>query len=353
MPEPPASEPQVEGQLKSADLFVLVGLPASGKSWFRDLLVARDPTWTHVSGDEDGGRRAVEISVSRRSPNGAKLVVDRCNATLEYRKELLKLADVWAQQPVAIFFDFSAQLCISRAERRANHASIRPSSALHIVTDFARKLVAPTRAEGFSAVVTIDSYEASARFLLDFAPVALMKFPRTTHLLNLGAATPDDLVTDLANLQRSMANASASTSARAGEGTCDGESKDEDKDKGDAGTSSTTQCIITENIDGANLGFSLRSDLSLLVQNRSHWLSSADHVQFSKLDTYIERHREELYAVLDRDPEFPERYILFGEWMAATHRCVCSAPSWFLVRRLTIEPFALSVSHTPTSRPSS
>lgn len=27
----------------------------------------------------------------------------------------------------------------------------------------------------------------------------------------------------------------------------------------------------------------------------------------------------DLYAILDRDINFPERYILFGEWMAATH----------------------------------
>ncbi|KAG6870841.1 hypothetical protein C0992_012286, partial [Termitomyces sp. T32_za158] len=57
----------------------------------------------------------------------------------------------------------------------------------------------------------------------------------------------------------------------------------------------------------------------IVVQNRSHYITSVTHEQFKKLDTWVERHREDLLHVLDRDPYFAERYILFGEWMYATH----------------------------------
>jgi atypical dual specificity phosphatase len=33
----------------------------------------------------------------------------------------------------------------------------------------------------------------------------------------------------------------------------------------------------------------------------------------------MEKHREELFGLLNRDKYFPQRYILYGEWMHAVH----------------------------------
>lgn len=57
-----------------------------------------------------------------------------------------------------------------------------------------------------------------------------------------------------------------------------------------------------------------------MVQNRSHYVNPSTHAQFKHLGIWIEKHREELYAILDRENElFPERFVLFGEWVFATH----------------------------------
>jgi atypical dual specificity phosphatase len=116
-------------------------------------------------------------------------------------------------------------------------------------------------------------------------PITLLKFPRTPHLLDLGAGTPDDLTTP------------SSIILRPGQ-----------------------EISITEKVDGANMGFSLDENRRVVMQNRSHFVDSSAHAQFKKLDDWLEVHGAELQEVLGRDDSFVERYILYGEWMAATHR---------------------------------
>ena len=58
-----------------------------------------------------------------------------------------------------------------------------------------KEFVRPTLLEGFKAIVTIRSFAASQELvLLLSAPVTLYKYPRTPHIINLGAATNDDIV---------------------------------------------------------------------------------------------------------------------------------------------------------------
>ena len=80
------------------------------------------------------------------------------------------------------------------------------------------------------------------------------------------------------------------------------------------------------------MGFSLSYDRSrIVVQNRSHYVSSSTHEQFKKLGFWVEQHEDELRRVLDRDQHFPERYILYGEWMYATHSIPYAAlPDYFV-----------------------
>jgi atypical dual specificity phosphatase len=143
--------------------------------------------------------------------------------------------------------------------------------------------VRPRLDEGFKAVVIVRSFSAAQDLVLRLSPyITIFKFPRTPHLINLGAASSDDIITDLA--------------AREG------------------------HVVITEKIDGANMGFSLSSDRSrIIVQNRSHYVDSSTHEQFKKLRIWVERHESDLFKILDRDPLFAERCILFGEWVFATH----------------------------------
>lgn len=139
----------------------------------------------------------------------------------------------------------------------------------------------------FKGIARITSFESSRKLVeLLSPPIQLLKFPRTPHLLNLGAMGDDDITIPAVN--RVEGN-------------------------------STTIITITEKIDGANMGFSLSSSRAIVVQNRSHYVNPTSHVQFKKLGKWVEDHHESLHRILDRDDQFPQRFILYGEWMAATH----------------------------------
>jgi atypical dual specificity phosphatase len=118
---------------------------------------------------------------------------------------------------------------------------------------------------------------------------------------------------------------------------------------------------VEEKVDGANLGFSLDSDLGRIVaQNRSHYVCSADHPQFRLLDKFIAQHSQEmcdLFAALShrQNRKHPQasppphhthmkpavvarsrttttvRPILFGEWLVAKHSIHYTAlPDYFV-----------------------
>ncbi|KAK7686531.1 hypothetical protein QCA50_010130 [Cerrena zonata] len=288
--EPPPCSLEVEGSLKpDSNLFIFVGLPGSGKSWVSQALWTRSPkAWTRVSQDESGGRSTCENVVGRFNGRG-RLILNRCNTSANDRKAWLALASHWAVSPVCVWFDYDRDLCTHRAQNRAGHPTLPPGGrvrkAIEQMTDM---FVKPSLSEGFTAILRIRSFSAAEEFILRVSPVTLFKFPRTEHLINLGAVTEDDLVSNLSNLSL--------------------DSRDH------------SHVVITEKVDGANMGFSLSEDRSrIVIQNRSHYVNSASHVQFKKLDLWVETHREGLFKVLNRDSYFPQRYILFGEWLAATH----------------------------------
>ncbi|KAG6874366.1 hypothetical protein C0995_015102 [Termitomyces sp. Mi166 len=285
--EPPPCPLIIEGTLsKDINLFVLVGLPGSGKSTVRKSLLARDPYGcTMISQDESGSRAVCETEIGR-SPGNRRVLLDRCNTAATDRKGWLSLASNWCTGSACIFFDYEPNLCIARAQMRTGHPTLPPGSRVrNAVNHMQNLLVRPTLDEGFKAVFIVRSFAAAEELILRLSPpITLFKFPRTAHLINLGAASSDDVISDVAVMPT--------------QGTV----------------------VITEKIDGANMGFSLSSDCSrIIIQNRSHYVNSATHEQFKKLDIWVKRHREDLLHVLNRDSYFAERYILFGEWMYATH----------------------------------
>ena len=282
--EPPACPLVIEGTLGNEhDLFVLVGLPGSGKSWFSRSLIARDPSsWTLISQDDSGSRSTCESEMGRAH---GRVLLDRCNTAASDRRSWLELASK-CTSPVCVWFDYNRELCTSRAQMRAGHPTLPPGGRVRNAIEQMQKIfVRPRLNEGFKAVVIVRSFKAAQELVLRLSPpITIFKFPRTPHLINLGAASSDDIITAIAAFPH--------------EGNV----------------------VITEKIDGANMGFSLSSDRSrIIVQNRSHYVDSSTHEQFKKLGVWVERHEGDLFKILDRDPIFAERYILFGEWMLATH----------------------------------
>lgn len=76
----------------------------------------------------------------------------------------------------------------------------------------------------------------------------------------------------------------------------------------------TAEVIAEEKVDGANVGFSLSDDGTLLVQNRGTYLTADHcHAQFQPLFRWL-RGKEDAIA----EALFPD-LMLFGEWCYAVH----------------------------------
>jgi ATP-dependent RNA circularization protein (DNA/RNA ligase family) len=119
----------------------------------------------------------------------------------------------------------------------------------------------------------------------------IYKFPRTSHLVDTGSVSRDDLVADKNLILPFL----------------------------------STEIIVEEKVDGANLGISIDEDWKLTFQNRSHYVTSATSQQWKGLETWTKQHPE-LYQILNPS------LILFGEWMYAKHSIhYTKLPDLFLV----------------------
>ena len=124
----------------------------------------------------------------------------------------------------------------------------------------------------------------------------LFKFPRTRHLFDAGGSgvSRDDLLLDEGEEAVFYSGRSAGSRAR--------------------GRRPGRLVCIEEKVDGANLGISVGEDLQLRVQNRSHFVNSKTHAQFSTLESWLEENSGTLYELLES-----KNLVLFGEWLYAKH----------------------------------
>jgi atypical dual specificity phosphatase len=312
--EPSGTLPEIVGKpISTTDFLLLCGLPGSGKSSFTRALVKRtnacvsnprrrqnEAAWTEVDSDASN-RSGCERIVSQGAQG--KLVLDRCNGERSDREWFLRLAASWSSHATAVWFDLPSELCEARAMQRVDHPSLPPGPRVRrAVAHHSKSFTPPELSEGFQSVVHVTSVDA-ALALVDMLspPLPLMKFPRTPHLIDLGGATEDDIVSIRSNTE---SNSEGSADVKWPEWL----------------VPSNTSVVVTEKLDGANLGISLSPhSRAFVVQNRSHYVNSSSHRQFQSLDMFLDRHREALFAVLNRDPLFPGRFVLYGEWLAATH----------------------------------
>jgi len=85
-------------------------------------------------------------------------------------------------------------------------------------------------------------------------------------------------------------------------------------------------CIVTEKLDGANVGISFDKDKNIRLQNRGHYLTGGKQEgQFDLLKQWAATYQYELWQSLG------DRFILFGEWLYITHSIhYTSLPDFFL-----------------------
>jgi atypical dual specificity phosphatase len=156
---------------------VLVGFPGSGKSSFAKQMVLNGHGEFVRCNQDDLGRKACFNLIqkhcngkSRRGRGGGKhVVVDRCNVTVEERKELLET--MFSPEPkhtAAVFFNFPALVCSERVAKRTNHPTIKAGTAaskMKIIKSFEKRFVAPQIQEGFGTVHEIKTFEDADRLL--------------------------------------------------------------------------------------------------------------------------------------------------------------------------------------------
>lgn len=88
----------------------------------------------------------------------------------------------------------------------------------------------------------------------------------------------------------------------------------------------SSEVVVEEKLDGANLGFSIGTDGSIRAQNRGSFLHRPFPAQFSRLDDWLECHQDRLFDLLG------EHLIAFGEWCAARHTLAYDTlPDWWLL----------------------
>lgn len=129
---------------------------------------------------------------------------------------------------------------------------------------------------------------------------ALIKFPRTAHLVDMSVYT------------QTLSKASTKVASPISSAVTDDDIVIDRKLLDNRLSSHTL--IIEEKIDGANMGITMQKDGRLVCQNRSHYINSRTHSQFSTLDRWLETHHSTLAALLR-----PDRDILYGEWCGAKH----------------------------------
>lgn len=88
----------------------------------------------------------------------------------------------------------------------------------------------------------------------------------------------------------------------------------------------STEVVVEEKLDGANLGFSVSEDGELCAQNRGSWLTAeTSHPQFKPLWSWLAPRKHALIDAL-----WPN-LLLFGEWCYALHSVPYDQlPDWFV-----------------------
>lgn len=287
---------------KLPPILMCIGFPSSGKSAFAESLAASFGSHiTRVSQDELGRRECEKMMESLSKRSGHTVILDRCNLSKEERREWLDMARhkrVWA-----ITFTAPIEECKWRIIRRVGHPTIKKGSGERIIDAMAGNFDMPDLNEGFDKIIQVPSFDACNMLLKSWGcevvpestippEEGIIKFPRTRHVQNLGAATRDDLVMTAQEVEMTFLH---------------------------------HELFVEEKIDGANMGISIRNNI-LCAQNRSHFVSSTYHSQFKFLDKWMAKHADDLWKILESD-----RYVLYGEWVYAKHSILYKdLPDWFV-----------------------
>lgn len=294
-------KPNIQIDGKKPKVILCVGYPCSGKSTFCKHI--ESSSTVRINQDELGKKECL-AQFQKNLKNDKIILLDRCNLTKLQRKEWIDLLinQISGKQIWCLLFRTDIDECKYRCKRRSGHESLSKEGGVHIIEGMRGKMEEPLLKEGFKRILEVKSLE-SINCLLEqwnILPLDikidqnLIKFPRTKHIYNLGSASREDLL--MTTKEKALFL--------------------------------NTEIVVEEKIDGANMGISIDPDtFEIKIQNRSHFISSAYHAQFKKLDKWISDHQSELYEIIK-----PGEEILFGEWLFYKHSIhYDNLPDYFIV----------------------
>lgn len=145
-------------------LWILVGLPAAGKTTLSNAIIQHVPGSFRVNQDELKMRKNCENHLLRHiytlKPKpyheAPILIVDRCNFDKSQRKVWIELAHSFGGFVEVIFINLPLKVCAERAKYRKDHPSgVHGEYAYDIIARFDTMFVAPDACEGQQKMVTI------------------------------------------------------------------------------------------------------------------------------------------------------------------------------------------------------
>jgi predicted kinase len=144
---------------------IFVGLPGAGKSTlFRETFAA---THRHISKDlwpNNTGRDAKQQKlVAEALASGESIVIDNTNPTVAERARLIDLARKYDARVVGYYFDVTTRVAVARNAERSGKAKV-PNVAIFTT---AKRLAAPTYAEGYDALYRVTIAEDRSLFVTD------------------------------------------------------------------------------------------------------------------------------------------------------------------------------------------
>lgn len=137
----------------AAELVLLMGLPASGKSTFYRERFARSHALVSkdlMPNNRNRERRQREL-VREALLAGASVVVDNTNPAARDRSALIEIAKALGASVIGYYFEPDPKACVARNEKREGRAKVPPVAIFACL----KRLEEPSFAEGFSRLYRV------------------------------------------------------------------------------------------------------------------------------------------------------------------------------------------------------
>lgn len=130
-------------------MYVLVGLPGSGKSTYAKAI---EKYAVRINQDILGGRYRCQAECLKALKAGKSVIIDRCNFDESQRLHWIQYAKQFVIPVEAHWLNLPVETCLERALARTDHENLSPDNSSFVISVLNRDFVAPTLSEGFSEI---------------------------------------------------------------------------------------------------------------------------------------------------------------------------------------------------------